>query len=138
MTEERIKPRLPRYIRTSCFLVAFVVICLIIENPFGEAETREIVRRVCNAFTVPGIVFSGIGALSYIFRLGVYDGILYSFSNFTLHNIWVTRQPKSYKTFYEYKRARDEKGRGWLPHVLTVGLVSLLIGVLLLAIYLVL
>lgn len=136
MNEE--KERLPkriRYIKAVIFwLVAFVA-CLIIEEVLESEGIKDVIQALCNAFTVPGVIFTGIAGLSYISYLGGYDGIGYAFSSFGLHNLFTTRQPTKYKDFYEYKRLKDMKGRTWLSHFLVVGLISLAIGIVLLAVY---
>ena len=118
----------------SCFVLA--VLCFIfIEKPYAEAELREIIGRLSNCFTVPGVLIGGIGGLSYVSYRGGYDGLGYAFSNFGLHNIWTTKQPKKYKSLYEYREAKDKAGRSWLPSALMVGLGSVAIGLLLTIVY---
>ena len=133
--QDKIKKRIG-FIKACVFwLVAFIA-CLIIEDPFTKTEAQEVMMALCNSFTTPGVIFAGIAGLSYIAYLGGYDGIGYAFSNFGLHNVFTTRQPKKYKDFFEYKQERDEKGRHWLPQYLIVGGASLAIGVILLIVYL--
>ena len=132
--QDKFKKRV-RYIKAFVFwLIAFVA-CFIIEEPYSETETKEIIEAICNCFTVPGVIFAGIAGLSYIAHIGGYDGISYAFSNFGLHNIFTRQQPKTYDNFYEYKQMKDMKGRKWLPHFLIVGGISLLIGLILLIVY---
>ena len=124
-----------KYIKAVIFwLIAFIA-CLIIEDPFSKTEAVEVIWRLCNSFTVPGIIFAGIAGLSYISYLGGYDSLGYVFSNFGLHNIFTTRQPTKYKDLYEYKQMKEMKGRRWLPHFLVIGLISLAVGVVLLFVY---
>ena len=87
----------------------------------GNAE--EVFAILADAFTIPGILYAGIGGLSYIGLRGGYDAFGYVFSRFSLHNIMPTN-PKRQKneTLYEYKVRKDEKGRRWYPNLLFVGL----------------
>jgi hypothetical protein len=124
-----------RYIKALVFWAIAFVACIIIEEPFKETEAKEVLGAICNCFTVPGIILSGVAGLTYIAYLGGYDGISYAFSNFGLHNIFTSRQPKRYNDFYEYKQMKDAKGRKWLTHFLVVGLSSLAAGVILLVVY---
>ena len=65
-------------------------------------------------------------------KLGAYDGLVYSFKNFGLHTlIGGNPNKKKTQTFYEYKTAKDEKGRKWFPNFLWVGVASLVIGIIL-------
>ena len=127
-----------KYAITAAVLLTCVVLCMFWEEVFSKDNAKDVFGGLCNSFTVPGVVFAGVGAISYLSTLGAYDGIGYAFSNFSLHNIFVTRQPKKYKTLYEYKTAKDEKGRVWWPHLLIVGTASLLISLLLLIVYFIL
>lgn len=132
--QEKMNKRIA-YIKAIVFWIIAFFACLFIENTFALTEKKDIIESICNAFTVPGVIFAGIAGLSYIAYLGGYDGIGYAFSNFGLHNIFVTRQPTRYKDFYEYKQAKDARGRKWLPHYLVIGLASLAIGGILLIVY---
>ena len=138
MDEEKRKKQIVNYAVAVLALLILVVFCLIWENPFSAENAKDAVMKLCNSFTVPGVVIAGVGGLSYLSSLGAYDGISYAFSNFALHNIWTSKQPKKYKNFYEYKTAKDEKGRAWLPHFLIVGTISLAVSIILLIVYLIL
>ena len=118
--------------------LSLAVVCFFFEKPYAQTELREIIGKISNCFTVPGVLLSAIGGLSYVSYRGGYDGIGYAFSSFGLHNLWNIKQPKKYKTFYEYKESKDKKGRSWLPATLLVGLISLAIGALFMIIYCVL
>ena len=125
-----------RIIRASVTWAVIFAFALWWENPFVKQEAYGVLMAIANAFTIPGAILGGIGGLTYIAKLGGYDSFSYIFSNFALHNIWTKRQPKRYKTFYDYKVAKDEQGRHWLPEFLIAGLISLAIGIILVVIYL--
>lgn len=135
MKDGKIKKFLLTCIKPASLIVAAIVGCAFVENPFGQTETAELFEKLHNIFTVPGVVFAGVGLLSYFNYLGAYDGLAYAFSNFGLHNLWVSRRRDKYKSLYDYKKAKDEKGRKWMPNVLFVGSVSLFIGIIFLIIY---
>ena len=78
---------------------------------------------------------AGVGALTYLAKLGAYDGISYAFSNFALHSLIPGMHKDKHESFYEYKKAKEEKGRKWLSHLFFVGLVPLAISVVLLIVY---
>lgn len=135
MDEMEKKQKLTSLIKWGIIWFAVALGCFFIEQPYGETDIREIMEKISNCFTVSGVVIGGIGGLSYISFLGGYDGLGYAFSNFALHNIWTTKQPKRYKSLYEYKEAKDKKGRKWIPSALIVGLASIAIGIVFLVIY---
>lgn len=141
--EENNKRRGPgkgAYIFTSLMTLVLVgIMFFAVEMPYNEESAKEVVGALCNCFTVPGVFVGGVGALSYVGRLGGFDGLTYAFKNFGLHTIFFTN-PKKKRTesFYEYKQEKDERGRAWLPNMLFAGLGSLTIGIILMIVYLIL
>ena len=135
MEENEKRDKILKAVKWSIIWLAIALACFFIEEPYAEKSAAEVIGKISNCFTVPGILLAGVGGLTYVSRLGGYDGIGYAFSNFGLHNIWVTKQPKRYKSFYEYKEAKNKKGRKWLPEALITGLISLAVGVVFLIIY---
>ena len=135
MADNTKKRKTRSYLITVLSLLVLLGLCLFYENPFAAEDAKEVMTRLGNAFAVPGVLFAGIGLLSYLASLGAYDSLGYTFSNFALHNIFVSKQPKKYKSLYEYKAAKDEKGRTWWRQGLFVGLASLFVSMVLLVVY---
>ena len=136
--EGEFRQKIISYVKWGAVCVAIVLFCFFaVEKPYAQATAADVIGKIGNCFFVPGVVLSGIGALSYISYLGGYDSLSYTFSNFALHKIWVQRHPKRYKSLYEYKEAKNKKGRKWLPHAFAVGIVSLGLGVIFTVIYLI-
>ena len=135
MNEMEKRPKLMIFVKWCVVCLAIAVVCFFIEKPYAETELREVIGKVSNCFTIPGVLIGGIGGLSYVSYLGGYDGLSYAFSNFGLHNLWTRKQPKRYKSLYEYKEAKDNAGRKWLPSALMAGLASIAIGILFTIIY---
>lgn len=132
--EELYKKYFP-FAKWSLVAIAAIVFMFIYEQPFALEGAKEVVGAISDCFAVPGIVMTGIGALSYLGRLGAYDGISYVFSNFALHSIIPGTYKEKPGSFYDYKVAKDEKGRKWLSQLFFVGLVPLVISVMLLIAY---
>ncbi len=129
-----------KYINLTFFYLLFFafVFYVGITNKEIENETEKIVCAICDAFTVPGIIFFGIGVITWVSSKGTFDSFGYMLSNFSIRNIVGTfgKKPKdNYDSFYEYKCAKDERGRTWLKHYFIFGLVSLVIGAVLLIVY---
>ena len=116
-------------------LIAAILIFASIEGIFSLRDPKEILGVLSDACFVPGVLFTGVGAFSWISSKGGYDAFGYAFSNFSLHNLFPTKQPKKYKSLYDYKQEKDEKGRKWLPELLIIGLISLALGSLFLVLY---
>ena len=123
------------YLKTFCALLCAVILCFFIERPYLGESTAEVIGNISDCFTVPGVIFAGIGVLSYISAIGGYDSFAYAFSRFALHNLWFRKRTGEYSNLYEYKAERDKRGRRWFPNMLNVGLASASLGVILLAVY---
>ena len=124
-----------KYIRTGVFVLLAIGLCVWLEKPFAAETAKETVGLLCDCFTVPGIMFLGIGGLTWVAHMGAFDSFGYIFRNFSLHNLWTTKPKKKYESFYDYKQAKDEKGRPWLAHFAVLGAISLAVGFLLLGVY---
>ena len=124
-----------KYIRTGVFVRLAIGLCVWLEKPFAAETAKETVGLLCDCFTVPGIMFLGIGGLTWVAHMGAFDSFGYIFRNFSLHNVWMTKPKKKYESFYDYKQAKDEKGRPWLTHFAVLGAISLAVGFLLLGVY---
>ena len=137
--EKNGKKSIKSYIIAAIALTVMIGLCVWYENPFDETESKRIIIDICNAFTTPGVVFSGVSLLTFLASLGAYDSFAYAFSNFSLHNLWfAAKQPKKYKSLYEYKQKKDERGRWWWPEGLWLGLGSLTVSGILLIVYFIL
>ena len=109
------------YVKWCILTVTMIVALFFWEKPFSEEGAQAIVGALSNCFFVPGVLVTSIGVLSYLSKLGAYDGISYTFSNFSLHSIIPGHHKDKHQTLYEYKKQKDEKGRKWLPHAFFVG-----------------
>ena len=116
-------------------LVALAVAVAWVKGIFGQTEPSQVFRVLSDSFLVPGVVFSGIAGLSWASSKGAYDALRYTFYNFGLHTIWVTKPKKHFATLYEYKTEKDEKGRRWFPHMLYVGLAGIAVAGIFLVLY---
>ncbi len=119
-------------------LVFAFTLYLGLSNTEIENETERAVCAVSNAFTVPGVFFFSIGVISWVGGKGTFDGLGYMFGNFSRHNVFgaMGGKPKErYENFYDYKTAKDERGRKWLPHYVVIGGISLVVGLISLIVY---
>lgn len=122
-------------IRWVMIAISAFIAMLFIEKPYEMQEAKQVLGSLSNCFVVPGVIFTGIGGLTFIASRGGYDSFGYMISNFSLHSLIPGSHPKKYKSFYDYKQEKDDKGRKWLPHSLFTGLVNLVFGILLLIFY---
>lgn len=90
-----------------------------------------------DCFFVPGAFLAGAGALGWMGSRGTYDSLGYTFSRFSLHNLFPNEQSKKKpETLFDYKQKKDEKGRKWSRPLLFTGLGSVMMAVLMLVVYL--
>ena len=129
--EKKLKIR--AYVWTVGFTLMLVAVMFFtLEKPYEQENARAVLGALSNCFIVPAALVGGFGALSYMAKLGAYDGLVYSFKNYGLHTlIGGAFTKKKTQTFREYKEEKDEKGRRWFPHLLWVGLSALAIGIIL-------
>ena len=113
-------------------LMLAAVMFFTLEKPYEEQTAKDVLGALSYCFVVPAALVGGFGALSYMAKLGAYDGLVYSFKNYGLHTlIGGAFTKKKTQTFREYKEEKDEKGRKWFPQLLWCGLGSLVIGLIL-------
>lgn len=88
---------------------------------------------ICDAFTIPAVMFLGIGSLVWVSAQGALDGV-----SFTLkHGIWslLPGRRKKHLRYYDYvqqKRANRPQGFGFL---FVVGIAFLAIALIFMAVY---
>ena len=89
---------------------------------FGVEEYRAetIVDGLANCFTIPGLFLMCIAGLSWIASLGTFDIFVYGTGTVIGYVIRPVAE-KLPKTYYDYKAAKDEKGRKWSLESLIVG-----------------
>ncbi|MBQ0125127.1 MAG: DUF3899 domain-containing protein [Clostridiales bacterium] len=139
MEKKPVSPETKRgYIISIALILVFIALMLNFKDVASQPSAKELMGALSDSFTVPGVLFCGVGGLTFLATLGAYDSFGYIFSRFSLHNVWVTKKREKYESLYDYKTAKDEKGRKWLPYVFFTGLCSLALGVIFLVIYFIL
>ena len=89
---------------------------------FGAEEYRAetIVDGLANCFTLPGLFLMCISGLGWIASLGTFDIFAYGTGTLIGYVIKPVAE-KLPKTYYDYKAAKDKKGRKWSLESLIVG-----------------
>jgi hypothetical protein len=116
------------YIGPVVAAIAFFVVCMFANGGlFGENKAENILYGLCNCFTLPGVILSGVGAISWAGKFGTFDMMAYGSRSF--FGIFIKPLANDLPpTFYEYKKQKDEKGRKRSVEVLITGLICLAIG----------
>lgn len=97
-------------------------------------ETAEVMSILCDAFFVPGILFTMFGALFWLANTGFFDAIGYAFR--TAAHVILPFIHSECKTFYDYKEEKAEK-RATTPYfIFVVGACYLALSVIFLSFWL--
>ena len=113
-------------------LVIALVVCLT-KDLFKQTDTSMVLRILCDAFFIPGIVLAGIGVLTYLSSQGLYDGLTYSFASMARHRKNNPGDDKTPKSYFDYKNNKKRRGASW--HLVIVGVGFVVIGVVFYLIY---
>lgn len=101
----------------------------------GSESVKEAMGILSDCFFVPGVLFTGIGAISWASLTGLYD--ILGFGGGRAVRMLIPGMGKeNYEDFYAYKQMKEKKGRNWKPHFLICGLLSILITITFYLIYL--
>ncbi len=113
--------------------VVIFFFCAFQNNLFGQTLTREVLRILSDCFTITGILLSGVAAVSWAGSLGTFDMIGYGMKSLFFFIPKVNSRTE--KSFYDYRKRKEEKGRRWLPEMLVIGVAFLLCGVICVVVY---
>lgn len=101
-----------------------------------EKGTEAFWRKLCDTFTVPGILMTCMGLLSLVSSHGAFDGIAFPVRKAFGQILSEERRAKMAKTYYDYVEQRQGKSRRRPNYMLFTGLGFLACAAVLLVIYL--
>ncbi|MGN1104469.1 MAG: DUF3899 domain-containing protein [Candidatus Coproplasma sp.] len=122
-----------RYAITSLtgLLIAFLIAYF--KGVFSQTEVTEVMRILCDAAFVPGVIIGAVGLLVLVSAGGVFDMLAYG-----VRSLFVVflRNPakRKYKDYYEYRQAQKGKKRSF-AYLTIVGGVFILIAVIFLVLF---
>ena len=129
-------PVTARGILISLGIGLMIGVLILVIGGIPETGTEEFWKKLCDAFTVPGILLTGAGLLSLVSDIGVFNGISYPVRKAFSQIRSEEKRAEIPKTYYDYVSARQENGRRKSLSVLWVGLFFLVIAGVFLAVYL--
>ena len=94
-----------KYVITVAVGLVMSVLVLCNGEIFHTDNPYFIYRDLADAFTIPGVVLTGVGLLVFCTNEGVFDGLNYAVKSF--FNMFRRNAPK-YNSLYDY---REAKGR---------------------------
>ena len=122
------------YITPLLVAITLAVIYAIAKKIYVFDTVKTFVGELSNCFLLPGVLLGGAGAIGWIGTFGTYDMLSYGTRSF--FGIFIKPLAADLpRTFYEYRVAKDEKGRKWSKETLIVGLISLAVSMILLLVY---
>lgn len=99
---------------------------------FGDEQYRakSVVDGLANCFTIPGVLLAGVGGISWAAKFGTFDMLGYGSRSF--FGIFIRPLADDLpRTFYDYRKAKEEKGRTWFRELFITGVLFLAIGLIL-------
>lgn len=115
---------------TLLVAIVFVLATLGITGGYHYVSTKETIKDLCDAFSIPGFLLFAFGLLVFIGNDGGFSMLSYAVKRI----FSVFKKDPRMETFYEYKKRRVEKPAPF-KHFLIVGGMFFLIGMIFLIIF---
>ncbi len=115
---------------------ALGVVTFAVQGGFKRGNEEALWHAVCDALTVPGILLTGMGLLSFVSEQGAFDGLSFGVRKAFGQILSEKRRNAMPKTYYDYVTAKREKQRTKPRTTLFVGLGFLVLAVAAVAVYL--
>ena len=97
-----------RYLITLASGIVLGILVLLLEHCFTETDTKEIMRFLCDATFIPGMIFICIGLLCFADKGGTFDMLAYGVRRFfSVFKRDLT--DVKFRTFYDYRKAMQER-----------------------------
>ena len=122
--------KIKKFIGPIIIAIAIFVACMFASGGLlGDEQYRAktVIDGLANCFTIPGVLLAGVGGISWAAKFGTFDMLGYGSRSF--FGIFIP--PLAYdlpKNFYEYRKAKEEKGRKWFAELFLTGLIFLALG----------
>ena len=124
--------KIKSFIAPLFLAVLLFVGCMFLRGGFfGDVDGRAatVIDGLANCFTIPGILLAGVGAISWASSFGTFDMMGYGTKVFL--GVFIRSIGDELpKNFYEYRKAKNEKGRKWLRETFIVGVAFLVLGLI--------
>ncbi len=132
MSKDR-KQSVIKYICTFAAGICLSVACLSLRQEFPAPEIAENMRHICDAFTVPGMIFILTGGLIALINAGALDGMGYAakFVVRTFFPVGLWKKDESYYDYVQRQRSKPIKKYGYLFIVGGVNMVIALVFLIL-------
>ena len=118
------------------YLITFIVGALMVIAVFSikelwvQTDKAEIIKILCDGFTIAGILLLGFAGLCFCSSKGAFYGISYLFHIFFRNHNWSSHKFSEKRlTYAEYVEEKQGKAGSTPLYILVVGLVYFLIAI---------
>lgn len=120
---------------TACAVAG--VMAWLVTQTYGLSEAQNAAERyriLCDAFTIPGVVFVMVGALIGIMDRGLLDGLSYAMRS--LYRVFLPMGARKDESFYDYVQRRRESRKGrHTAFILHVGILYMIPALVFMALF---
>ena len=121
-----------KYLIPSLLCAVVVILILVARGAFVKSG-KALMQDLSDAFTVPGMIMLGFGLLVFVTNGGAFD--MLAFGCIKLFDLFKRDLTKvKYRTFYDYRRAQEEKQHTYI-HFVIVGAGFVLLAIIFLMVY---
>ena len=122
------KTKFLQYGITTVLGALLVLAVIFSKNYFSVVETKERIKIIADAFTVPGILLVCAGLLVFVTNEGVFHIFTYGIQSFA--NLFKKgRRKMKYATYYDYKESKKDQ-KSSFGFILFVGLFYLTVAII--------
>lgn len=108
-----------------------------VTQTYGLSEAQNAVEKyriLCDAFTIPGVVFVMVGLLVMIMDRGLLDGLTYAMRS--LYRVFLPMGARKDESFYDYVMHRRESRKGrHTAFILHVGILFMIPALVFMALF---
>ena len=109
------------------------LIVMIIQGFFYKTDVVEIMKSLCDSFFVPGMILICVGLLCFADQGGTFDMLAYGIRRFfSVFKRDVTKV--KYRTFYEYRKAMQERDMQY-GYILVTGILFVIVATVFLLLF---
>ena len=107
---------------------AIVLIIAAVRGLFSSQDTQEVLNILCDAFFIAGVLFGGVGMLSWAASKGAYD--IFSYAGRVI--VLKFRPKEDIPKYYDYVQEKNQSRKVWLKELAICGAICLAISAILL------
>lgn len=124
-----------KYIVTAMVGLALAMAVMGIQGGYGATDQVVLLRALCDACFVAGIMLVCVGLLIFVAGDGMFDMLSYGVRKLLRLVLPQEKQDQFPKTFFDYREMKHGGGKAPFGYLLLVGLAYILLAAILLVMY---